>query len=489
MKRKLYILLMSVVGSLVFLTSCNDFLNEKPKGVIIPTKTEDYHKMLATDLIVRVTDNMIVLMTDDIHLYNQDVSGSFFEYTSHLFLDKISQSLYTFEDQIYEDEGSEYTIQFGGYRSIYIYNVVIDQVMDSEGGSQREKEILKGEALVGRAFTYLELVNMYSRAYDKETADKALGMPLELKPTDGGSDLLQGRTRPSLQDNYTQIEKDLFEALDLLNESPNVSKYRASIPAVYGLLARMYLYMGNYPDALKYSELCLGYNSSLLNLNDYNVIDDTSWGARIDVPYGLDSKESVYLRYPSFEQGPTLYNAAYPSDDLVNIYDKDNDRRWQLYYTYNYNEVPTERAVWAPYINLNIGVNTPEVYLIAAESAARTKDMTKALKYLNDLRENRYVTYTEFSASNEDDVLREILDELRRELAFYGLFRFYDLKRLNKDPRFAKTIIHKLEKRDDDLNIIGEEEYKLEPNSYKYSLPIPKEVLRFNPDMQERDME
>lgn len=490
MKKYLIRILLFVTILSFGLTSCDSYLDVKPKGVIIPAKMEEYAKMLGTDLIVRITDQKATLMTDDIYLYRKDLSGSFFEYTSYEFLDGVDQALYTFEDQVYDDKGYEYTLQYGGYRSIYIYNVVIDQVMDSGGGTTREKEILKGEALVGRAFCYLELINMYSRAYDKGTADKALGLPLELKPAEGGSELLEGLTRPSLQANYDQIESDLLEAIELLNQAPNISKYRASIPGVQGLLARMYLYMGNYPEALKYAKLCLEANSSLLDLNNYQVVDDTSWGYRIDQPYGLESAESVYLRYGYFEQGPTLYNAVYPSDELIALYDKENDKRWQLYFTYKYAGTPSERPVWAPFINLNIGVNTPELYLIAAECAARTEpNMTQALKYLNELRKHRHIKYTEFVASTEDEVLREILDERRRELAFYGLFRFYDLKRLNKDPRFAKTIVHTLEKRDKEGNIIGEDKFVLEPNSYKYSLPIPSEVLHFNPNMQERDMD
>ena len=68
--------------------------------------------------------------------------------------------------------------------------------------------------------------------------------------------------------------------------------------------------------------------------------------------------------------------------------------------------------------------------------------------------------------------LQEVLNERRRELIGTGL-RWFDLKRLNKEPRFAKTVIHELDG----------EVYTLEPNGNNYVLPIPPQVLAFNPNM------
>lgn len=313
-------------------------------------------------------------------------------------------------------------------------------------------------------------------------------MPLELEPEE--NDFLRESVRPTLQENCDQIEKDLLDAVKLLNDKPTNTQYRASKPAAYGLLARLYLYMGNYSEALKYSELCLSHNSNLLNLNDYKVVDDGSFSYRIDVPYnGVDNKESVYLKYSQFEQGPSLYGVLYPSDELIELYDQENDKRWQLYYTYNYENIKTDRPVWAPFLYLNIGVNTPEQYLIAAECATRTGDTAKALKYINELRKYRLITFSAFESADSEAILREVLNERRREFAFYGLFRLYDLKRLNKDPRFAKSVVHKLDVTDEKGNFVKQEVYTLEPNSYKYSLPIAKRVLDFNPNMKARDMD
>jgi hypothetical protein len=50
-------------------------------------------------------------------------------------------------------------------------------------------------------------------------------------------------------------------------------------------------------------------------------------------------------------------------------------------------------------------------------------------------------------AATKDDALRMALEERRRETAYQGSTRLIDLKRLNKDPRFAKTVTHKNERK------------------------------------------
>ncbi len=118
----------------------------------------------------------------------------------------------------------------------------------------------------------------------------------------------------------------------------------------------------------------------------------------------------------------------------------------------------------------------PELYLIRAECLTREGKQAEALADVNKLRKNRivpaaYVEYTpaDFGSDNER-VLRFVLEERRRELAFTGM-RMIDLKRLNKEPRFAKTIKHTAEGK----------EYVLEPGSDKYQRQLWPNATVFNP--------
>ena len=71
-----------------------------------------------------------------------------------------------------------------------------------------------------------------------------------------------------------------------------------------------------------------------------------------------------------------------------------------------------------------------EVYLIAAESAARTNKEADALKYLNALVAQRDASLV--YASTGATLIEDIITERRKELAFEG-DRFFDLNRLKRD--------------------------------------------------------
>ena len=63
---------------------------------------------------------------------------------------------------------------------IYYYNVVIDDIMGATQDTEEHKKQLRAEALVGRAFEYLTLVNAYANHYDPSTAATDPGVPLML---------------------------------------------------------------------------------------------------------------------------------------------------------------------------------------------------------------------------------------------------------------------------------------------------------------------
>lgn len=456
------------------LTSCNDFLEIPPKGKTIPENTEDYAKLLALSSMVKTTSDNAVLMTDDVYIYYIDTSWMTFGYFYSFAYDK---NLYTFNDEIYKESDTDALWTYS-YRRINTYNIVANNVADSKNGTKAEKNVLMGEALVGRAYEYLQLINTYAKTYDALTASTDLGLPIMIS----GELNVEENIRSSVQEVYDQIEKDLLDAIELLNDRPNHSVYRASKPAAYGLLARMYLFMGNYKKALEYSEKCLSHNSKLLNFNDYNVVSPNSYSKRIDLPHGLQSEENIYLRMPILEYGQLAM--SYVSDDLISMFNKDTDRRWNLYYTNKYMGVPTERYLWVPLIYINIGIATPEMYLIAAEGAARTGDFSKAETYINDFRNNRYTTHTRITSTDEEIMLNEIFAERRREFASFGLNRLFDLKRLNKESRFEKTVVHKLEGKDESDNEV-DQTFTLLPNDNKYALPISPKVMQYSPNMKQ----
>jgi hypothetical protein len=76
-------------------------------------------------------------------------------------------------------------------------------------------------------------------------------------------------------------------------------------------------------------------------------------------------------------------------------------------------------------------------------------------------------TFIPLTASNTDDALNKILLERRKELCFRGI-RWSDLKRLNKDLKYSKTLVR----------VLNGQTYTLLPNDPKYVLPIPDNEIR-----------
>lgn len=460
MKTIYYNVLVYCLGILAC-TSCNDFLDIKPKGVVIPEKCEHYETLLNFAQLMKSSDSYPNYMTDDVFLPDKDaVTGGY--QTLELPL----QRLYSFQSEVFGD-GEKDGLWSYSYNRIYTYNVIIQEVMDSKDASEEHKKQVKAEALMGRAFEYLTLVNAYANHYDPATAATDPGVPLLLDQEINKKDL----QRATVQAVYDQIKADLDEAATYLPEKPVRNAFRASKPVGFGLLARMYLYMGDYPKALENARKSLEHNAALLDMKPYIVVNPKRSIGRINVPQRDQNPENIYIRLAPYVFG--LSAKVYGSEELIGLYDKEKDKRFLLYFTKQIGSITTEYDLWAPFIYANMAVSTPEIYLIAAECEARLGNKEQAISYIDKLRDHRIIDNTPLTAENDEDALRKVLDERRREMVFQGCSRLIDLKRLNREPRFAKTIVH-------EANGV---KYTLAPGDPKYILPIPPSVLRFNPNM------
>jgi len=443
----------------VMLTGCNDFLDIKPKGEKIPTTVSDYETLLNYESVQKVSDTYPAYLTDDVFL--PDVA----EGTATPGLNSVDQSirnLYLFKKEVFGDAQDD-GFWFASYNRIYYYNTVIDNIMDADGSDEQQKLSIRAEALISRALEYLYLVNGYAKYYDVRTAESDPGVPLILDEDISKKNLV----RASVKDVYAQIQSDLQTALPNLPMQAKGNAFRASKAAGYGVLAKMYLYMGNYAEALKAANAVLEMNNSLLDLKKYAVVKAQSSIGRTNVPQDIDNPENIYIKFAPYVYG--LSSKVFGSDELISLFSED-DMRLQVYFTKNFRNIPTDKYVWAPYLRANLAVSSPEIYLIAAECEAREGSIERAIALINKLRDNRIKNNTDIVATDRNDALQKVLEERRRELAMSGMVRYIDLKRLNQESQFAKTVTH----------VTGEGTFSLEPNSPLYVLPIPAKVMRFN---------
>jgi tetratricopeptide repeat protein len=456
MKKVTTILAICVV---VMLTGCNDYLDIKPKGEKIPTTVSDYETLLNYESVQKVSDTYPAYLTDDVFL--PDVA----EGTATPGLNSVDQSirnLYLFKKEVFGDAQDD-GFWFASYNRIYYYNTVIDNIMNADGSDEQQKLSIRAEALISRALEYLYLVNGYAKYYDVRTAESDPGVPLILDEDISKKNLV----RASVKDVYAQIQSDLQTALPNLPMQAKGNAFRASKAAGYGVLAKMYLYMGNYTEALKAANAVLEMNNSLLDLKKYAVVKPQSSIGRTNVPQDIDNPENIYIKFAPYVYG--LSSKVFGSDELISLFSED-DMRLQVYFTKNFRNIPTDKYVWAPYLRANLAVSSPEIYLIAAECEAREGSIERAIALINKLRDNRIKNNTDIVATDRNDALQKVLEERRRELAMSGMVRYIDLKRLNQESQFAKTVTH----------VTGEGTFRLEPNSPLYVLPIPAKVMRFN---------
>ena len=329
------------------------------------------------------------------------------------------------------------------YRFIGNANIGIAN-LDKAVGPQSEKNMLKGEALALRAFSYFNLVQLYGKRYDAAAKPNAqLGLPLVLEPT------TEGKARNTVEEVYTQINKDLDAAAALLTSS-RVNKSHINLNVVKGLQARVALVQQNWANAAKYAaEARIGYMpmSAAQYADGFQDIANSEW------MWGFDHLEDQteyfggYHSYISCNYNSTvirtypkainslLYNQISPTDVRANMWVRTPTAA---------NSIVPPGGVRVPFINQKFrlpGVpstsamgdvpymRAAEMYLIEAEAKVRLGDNAGAATVLNSLirtRDANYVTSTKTGTALLDEIL------LHRRVELWGEgHRFLDLKRMN----------------------------------------------------------
>lgn len=356
------------------------------------------------------------------------------------------------------------------YKVVYHANLVLETLEELKGGTdQAVLNGLRGSALFYRAFAFWTVAQNYAPPYNAATAGADLGIPLRIT-----SDINDQYGRGTVQQTYDRIIQDLQEAGNLLSPS-SVNLARPNKAAAYAMLARTYLSMENYPQALVNANAALQVNNQLLDYSTLNPVSTT--------PFIRFNKEvifhSVMAAQPLLNPGFASSNTAKIVPELINSYAVNDLRKTVLFesntgavhggtfrFVGNYDQTTS-----SAFFN---GLATDELYLIKAECLARANDVQAAMDALNALLVTRWVpgTYVNKTAATADQALGIILEERRKELLMRGL-RWTELRRLNRDTRFKRDLERKLVRSDKTEYVIG----TLPANDPRYTLLIPREVI------------
>lgn len=439
MKRKFAYPIITLVISLLLVSCQSDFLDIKPdKSLVIPSTLNDFQSLMDNPNVMNITPGLGELACDDYYTSEEALLSS----------PVIERNSYTWKEDIYE--GSSVPDWDIPYQQVFYANVVLEGLdkLDTTTVNHQKWDQIKGSALFYRALAFYNLARTFAAPYEGKSAQTGLGIPIRMS-----ADINAKYPRATLQQTYQQIIQDLKLSIHFLPEQVQYNT-RPSIPAVYALLARIYLSMNEYDQALLYADSCLQLRNELL---DYNQLDST-----VRLPFHTlgPNKEVIFygylITYATFSARTTMIDSilyrSYNSDDL----------RKAIFFTLR-DGTPHFRGSYTSNLYIFGGLATDEIYLIRAECLAREGKTEQALNDLNTLLKTRYKKGTFIPVeTSSDELIPLILNERRKELVFRGL-RWPDLRRLNLEGTYPTTL----------MRMLNGEKYVLMPNDPKYTMPIP----------------
>ncbi|PWG81193.1 hypothetical protein DDR33_07340 [Pararcticibacter amylolyticus] len=450
--KKTILLLLSVLA--VALISCQDkFLEAKPdKALLVPATPDDFQALMDDAFTMNTMPGLSIISDGDYSISDAGWKAFSVPYVTNS---------YIWAEQIYEGQGvTDWSMP---YQQVFNANIVLEGLGKLDRGAvgdQRYNE-LKGSALFYRALAFFNIAQTFAAPYDKSTLAATPGIPVRLS-----SDINSPSSGGTLQETYQQIEHDLLAAMPLLPDRARPAN-RPSKQAARAFFARMYLAMEEYDKAERYADSCLKVQNSLL---DYNNLDTNSTRP-FPAVFSGDNPEVIYylvLRGNSFTVSslatvePLLYDLYQAGDLRKKLFFRD---RGSGIYTFkgSYNGANTIAGT------LFGGFATDELYLIRAECYARRGEKELAEKDLNTLLSMRFKSenFAPVHTADAGSALERVMLERRKELIERGL-RWYDLRRLNKDPRFAVTL----------RRVVDGTTYTLPPNSARYTFPFPDDEIK-----------
>ncbi|MEQ1585213.1 MAG: RagB/SusD family nutrient uptake outer membrane protein [Cyclobacteriaceae bacterium] len=444
--------------------ACEDFLEKPPQGELtqsnFPTTAED--ALLATNAVYNTMREsnfnsglfpLHDIMSDDANKGSNP--------------DDAAASIGPFDRfQHVKTEGAILRWWNTLYKSVRRANVVIERVpLISMDATLRNRYL--GEARFLRAVFYFDLVRAWG----------GVPMLVSIDP--------KVLPRSSKDEIYDLIEEDLLFAVTAL---PEKSEYkatdvgRASKGAAKALLAKVFLFKGNFPEAATYS-------LDVINSGEYNLESDFDNANGVNGEQGIESVFEVssfgnegienggnqYANVQSVRGTPNRgWGFNRPTLDLRNSFET-GDPRLESTVIFlgevldgititgdgitpdasldSHGQAEIEcynQKVWTPgnTVPPSFGHNRrfirfADVLLMAAEALNENNDPTQALIHLNRVRqrarEGDNAILPDIAVTNKDQLRDIILHERRVELALEG-HRFWDLVRTNRAVAILGTL-------------------------------------------------
>ncbi|MGN6342453.1 MAG: RagB/SusD family nutrient uptake outer membrane protein [Ginsengibacter sp.] len=375
------------------------------------------------------------------------------------------------------------------YHTILQANNIITGIQKlKDAGSTEDLDSYLGQALTARALMYFDLVRLYGKPYSQDKT--AFGVPNITSPIKSNAHPL----RNTVEENYTQIMKDLTDAAPLLPKSKTNGflNYYANM----ALQAKVNLYMEKYPEALAAAE-------TVIDDGVYKLYSNNEWVDSWKTQFGSESIFELGM-YPTNDlgtaslgfylrrkgHGSTSAAGWFMASDyfLERLGQDANDVRWgvmsydesgpdHLGASYKYSgsvSLDGDGKGTSSAVNIKV-IRLSEVYLIAAEAAFHS-DKSLAADYLNAIRKRA----PDLAPADASTItLQMILDERSKELFTEGN-RFFDMMRLNQSITY-----------NDEFGgiAVSQREKIIDRTFYKTVLPISQSEINANPELKAQQNE
>lgn len=314
------------------------------------------------------------------------------------------------------------------YNYIYQANAVMDGLQQSTAVSDDVKKQLLGEAKFIRAFWLFYMVNLYGDVPITTSIDYNINRTIARSPQ---------------QDVYRQIINDLKDAQQLLSDNYVDSKnavttdrVRPTQWAATSLLARVYLYTRDYPDAEAQSSLVIS-NQAMFGLTDsLNDVflknsKEAIWQLMPSPVTGYNTDEGhafILTSIPNSNNGvalnPLLLNAFEPGDQRKNKWiDSITVSGTTYFFPYKY-KINTGSDIQEYSMVLRLA----EQYLIRAEARIQQQKLADGTSDLDKIRHRSGLSGT--TAQTQQSLLTAIQHERQVEFFTEG-HRWLDLKNRN----------------------------------------------------------
>lgn len=485
----------------VTLTSCNKFLDVKPKGKLTPTSIAEFDHLLDNADIVQYpflnnnNGSMLGYMTDNVEL-SEGLGKVYYKANNSPNIDNFYG--YTFRAPFRNPNNVDYFWDWGTYRSMKYFNNVIDGVSKLRtADNAAQADAVLAQAYVNRAWSYFHTTLIYGPVYKPGGANTTKTIPY-LTSSDVAAKM------PDLSTQEEVFTKVLAELHAGLANVPEVTNYpsRPNKAATQAMLAYYHLFTAKYDSVAYYANLAWtaasakGVNTVLYDYNTLSLADPAnelvsqirSPDSKIQLP---NSREILFFR--STDNGVGKANNGYPSQEFIALFDQARDLRFKYFllmangYKTTYNGTVYDDGKRLQYyrgtttsgisrFQMTAGFTYPELLLMRAEGYARTNKLTEAMADVNLLRRNRFVTGTADlpTPASQDEVIQIVLEERRRELPLGHIKRLLDLKRFCLEPGkpWGKTKV---------MHTMGAETFEATIDHSLFVLPISNNVLFFNP--------